>query len=553
MNAALARLERIATTLDPSIIAETKMLQGTQMVSEQPWFIAGVSDGMGLHTAIAAIEAGAMKRGVGVYWEPPHLLETGADGLPVSPIHAARVEHANALSEFAARRGVDFKVVFANCVLAPERDLKGNPKGNPTPLPQEITDALGRPTGDLVFINSVAFGKWMCPREGAEAKRAPMLGFDGSITWGHTKPFHVRGYQETLDTMGRNHGWMLDALKSLGHLGPRSLSAFFTWAGGSQRVSSLEGIYGKGALGDAKLLAEADIARRRLDEDGAFGRHAIVRLPAFLSAALMGIPGGGFFGMISRRILESNGCFEGMPELAGRMVREFFGTEWLSENPISQIELDHAECLHLDTINAAVAEGTRRLAAAAQMPSTLAETATLLKDLFPPRFEDLLAAMIPSQPDRVEVGSVDISSLQRGLPDELLARVGMQATNRTHVIFARADVVGTCRAEVYRFGDAVVVQVMDGDRWVASAVAESVVVDVRPEDLGTPVGVVRADFEGLPVDVLAQLKLARAITIEWDARRPSQAMLYSKATEGGLALTWVDEKAHTCGRVTTHN
>ena len=107
MNAALARLERIATTLDPSIIAQTKMLEGTQKVSEQPWFIAGVSDGMGLHTATAAIETGAMKRGLGVYWEPPHLLETGADGLPVSPIHAARVEHANALSEFAARRGVD--------------------------------------------------------------------------------------------------------------------------------------------------------------------------------------------------------------------------------------------------------------------------------------------------------------------------------------------------------------------------------------------------------------------------------------------------------------
>lgn len=552
MTAALTRLERIAASLDPSMIAQTRMLEGTQKVSKQPWFIAGVSDGMGLHTAIAAIESGAMTSGVGVYWEPPHLLEKNSEDLPVSPIHAARVEHANALADFAARRDVDFKVVFANCVLAPERDLKGNPKNSVSPLPPEIKEALGVPTGDLVFINSVAFGKWMCPREGQEPKRAPMLGFDGSITWGNTKPYHARGYQETLDTMGRNHGWMLDALQANGYLGPESLSAFFTWAGGSQRVSSLEGIYGRGALGDAKLLAEADIARRRIEENGAFGRHAIVRLPAFLSAALMGIPGGGFFGMLSRRILEQNGCFEGMPELAAKMIREFFGTEWLAENPISQIELDHAECLYLDTINDAVTEGTRRLEQVESLPVDARESAALLGDLLPPNFEELLQAMIPCAPDQVSQMTVNVDTLRRGLPDELFASVGVVPTSRVNVIFNNVDVHGDCTCQVSRFNGEVVVEVFHHDRWIATAYATTSSLAVRPEDLGALLGQY-SGLADLPTDMLRNIDLARAVSLEWVTASEAKAMVYLRKMSTGISLTWMDPQANALGRVTTVN
>lgn len=544
MNTALTRLERIAASLDPRVIAEIRQLPGTKEASHQPWFIAGVSDGMGLHTAIAAIEAGAMKRCVGVYWEPAHLLERNAEGVPVSAIHRARVEHANALVEFARRRGVAFQTVFSNCILAPERDLKGHPRGDVGHLPEEILTALGPPTQDLVFINSVAFGKWMCPREGGEPRRAPVLGFDGSLSWGTTKPYHARGYQETLDTMGRNHAWMLDALQTQGYMGPKSLSAFFTWAGGSQRVSSLEGIYGKGALGDAKLLAEADIVRRRLEEGGRFGKHAVVRLPAFLSAALMGIPGGGFFGMISRRILEQNQCFEGMPELAGRMIREFFGNEWISENPISQIELDHAECLHIDTINAAVAEGTCRLEAVDEslLPVLATEVAKRFGDLFPPRGDVLLRAMIPGEPQTVEPLQLGADVFRKGLPETL----GSWA--RSTVVWGD-DVEGILTCQVSRFADGIVVEGFRDGRWVMTATGSDTTFDVRPEELGQPSAVVAPTLESLPEELQGLVASAQFMTFEWSTELPEKALLYLQSTAQTTALTWVAD-AKPCGRVT---
>lgn len=543
MNTALTRLERIAASLDPRVIAEIRQMSAANAAAMQPWFIAGVSDGMGLHTAIAAIESGVMKRGVGVYWEPAHLLELTAEGLPVSPIHRARVEHANALVEFAQRRGVVFSTVFSNCILAPERDLKGQVKGGVAELPEDIVSALGVPTGDLIFINSVAFGKWMCPREGVEPRRAPVLGFDGSLSWGMGKPYHPRGYQETLDTMGRNHAWMLDDLRTRGYLGPKSLSAFFTWAGGSQRVSSLEGIYGKGALGDAKMLAEADIVRRRLEEGGRFGQHAVVRLPAFLSAALMGIPGGGFFGMISRRILEQNHCFEGMPELAGRMVREFFGTEWLSENPISQIELDHAECLYIETINAAVAEGTKRLerVEASCLPVLADQVSKSFGDLFPSNADALLKAMIPGEPVSVESMEMASTSFRRGLPDVL----GCWA--KSTVVWGGL-VSGRLECHVSRFEDGVVVEGFQEGRWVMTATGSDAANEVRPEDLGEAAGVVETSLEGLPEDLRKLVAGAQAATYQWSSALPERALLYLQTTGTSTAMTWVAD-ARTCGQV----
>jgi hypothetical protein len=550
-DSALTRLERLAASLTPSVIAQTKSFARTHEAAGQPWFIAGVSDGMGLHTAIAAIESGALKTGVGVYWEPPHLLEFDDAGLPVSPIHRARVEHANALEEFARRRGVEFKTVFSNCILAPERDLKGQPKGSVSDMPAEILAALGRAEGNLIFINSVAFGKWMCPREGASASRAPMIGFDGTLDWASGKPYHARGYQETLDTMGRNHGWMLDALKEHGFLGPRSLSAFFTWAGGSQRVSSLEGIYGKGALGDAKMLAEAEVVRRRLDEDGALGVHAVVRLPAFLSAALMGIPGGGFFGMISRRVLETHGCFEGMPELASRMVREFFGSEWISENPISQIELDHAECLHLDEINDRVAEGTQRLEAMQEgLPVSAAQVSLRFADLFPDQHTRLLASMIPSEPTHVVEVELPIEALSEGLPDFVFEAVEITRPTFISVIMGSLDVSGNVTAKVSRFSDHVVVEAFSNGRWIASATGVSRVLGGRPEDLGTPIGNLKPGIQGLPAEIREAVARARSLTFEWLPRLPDQALMYVHSVGPTVAMTWVDSDAQTCGRVT---
>lgn len=415
------RLNTISRQLNKTALNEVLGFKDAAHAPDQVWFVAGVSDGMGLATVVAAIEAGLLKHGVGVYWEPPHLLEVNSDGTPVSPIHRARLENAQALEAFAKERGANFKVISADVILAPGRDLKGQQKGEVKPLPAEIVSAVeaaraAAPVKDIIFINSVAFGKWMCPREGQDAIRTPTVDFEGCIVESQTKPYHVRGYEETLDTMGRNHIWMVEDIRGRGWLGPKSVSAFFTWAGGSQNVASLEGIYGKGALGDAKMIAEADVTRFRLEHGLTFGAHAIVRLPAFLSAALMGIPGGGLFGLVSRRILEQEGAFDDIPELASKMVRLMFGPEWIRENPLSQVELDHGECLYLDVINAAMANVQQRIEqemeSGAAMPFSPALSRRVLNGFAPEGWQQMLKKFV--QPDVSVLTSADINPQMLG-------------------------------------------------------------------------------------------------------------------------------------------
>jgi hypothetical protein len=204
---------------------------------------------------------------------------------------------------------------------------------------------------------------------------------------------------------------MVEDIRGRGWLGQKSVSAFFTWAGGSQNVASLEGIYGKGALGDAKLIAEADVTRFRLEHGLAFGSHAIVRLPAFLSAALMGIPGGGLFGLVSRRILEQEGAFEDIPELASKMVRLMFGPEWIRENPLSQVELDHGECLYLELINGAMANVQQRIEqeieSGAALPFSPALSRRVLNGFAPEGWQQMLKKFV--QPDASVLTSADIN------------------------------------------------------------------------------------------------------------------------------------------------
>lgn len=362
----IARIEHIAAQLDDALLKQAFAHTRGKKAASQPWLILGVSDGMGLQTAIAAIKSGVLKHGIGVYWEPPHLLESQEDGSPVSPIHHARVENADALIEYAAKFGAHFEILFENVILAPQRDLKGKVK-NPAPsFPLSIKEAVEKlrkktKTKDLIFVNSVAFGKWISPRKGKDAIRVPSIDLEGQLIVTKTKKFHARGYEETLDTMGRNHKKLLEEVASFGWLGEDSLTSFYTWAGGSQNVDVLEGIYGKGSLGDAKILAENDIAAFRLKHGNKYGAHAIVRLPAFLSAALMGIPGGGLFGVLSRNFLKEKGLFEEMPFLVSRLIERVFGEAWLRENVISQIELDAAECLYIHDIQMRVVEVYQRV------------------------------------------------------------------------------------------------------------------------------------------------------------------------------------------------
>ncbi len=415
------RIDDIIRDLDPETLRRAADHPHAVRASAQPWLIAGMSDGIGFHTAVAAIHAGILKIGLGCYWEPPPFLEHDEFGQPVSPVHWGRVQNAAALEAWAQEKGIDFRVMAADIIMAPERDLKGQAKGDPTPFSAPLKAAFddvraAAPGKDAVVINSVAFGKWISPRDGIDAIVVPTVDFTGRLVEMRTKKFHARGYEETLDTMGRNHQLMLEATRQFGWLGPDSLTAFFTWAGGSQNVDVLEGIYGRGSLGDAKVIAERDIAAFRLEHELTLGAHAIVRLPAFLSAALMGIPGGGLFGLISREYLEERGLFEDMPRLAERMLDRMFGPSWIRENPISQIELDTAETLHIEEISGRVAEAQRRIEAHwAKHPDTrengieLAESLQLLEGLAAPDYPFQLRRFDPRHRSEDNTGTMELT------------------------------------------------------------------------------------------------------------------------------------------------
>ncbi|QDG51628.1 hypothetical protein FIV42_12980 [Persicimonas caeni] len=406
--AGMKRLEALSASFDRQSLDAIANLQHSARVREQPWLLAGVSDGMGLHTTLAAIDAGVLQYGVGVYYEPEALLKLDDDGTPVSPVHYARYQNALALEEYAKQRGVEFEVLFADIMMAPRRGLKGDVKEAAPAFPSKVKAAFERvraqaPRKAAVFIDSVAFGKWISPREGKEPIEVPTIDFEGRVISTRTKSYHPRGYQETLDTMGRNHAKLLQAMVSFDWLEPASLTAFFTWAGGSQNVDALEGVYGRGALGDAKIIAERDVTAFRLSHGLTYGAHAIVRLPAFLSAALMAIPGAGLFGMLSRKVLSEHGVYWDMPELSTMMLDKLFGPAWVRENPISQIELDTAEILHMDEISNAVEEAHARIAdyratqseEEKKKPIPVAKSRELLEGLVPADYTDILERFQP--------------------------------------------------------------------------------------------------------------------------------------------------------------
>ena len=426
IDAGRRRLESLMESFDGRLIEAVRQATFADRSGDQPWLLAGVSDGMGLHVTLAALKAGVLRHGVGVYWEPPALLSV-EDGEPVSPVHWARYQNALALEELAEEMGASFEVLSADVMMNPQRGLKGDVKGEIPDFPDEVRDAVdrirrGAPKDDIVFIDSVAFGKWMCPREGMDPVEVPSVDFEGRVVQTKTKKFHPRGYNETLDTMGRNHRRLLDTFKDYGWFGPDTTTAFFTWAGGSQNVEVLEGIYGRGALGDAKLVAEKEVAEFRLEHGLELGSHAIVRLPAFLSAALMAIPGGGLFGLVSREVMERRGVYRDMPELSARMVRRLFDTEWVRENPIAQIELDSHESLYLSEISDQVEEAHERIDAYrsdhpeldADDPIPVDESESLLEGLVPDDYVEILSRFRPEDEAGEEHGSFAFDQVRLG-------------------------------------------------------------------------------------------------------------------------------------------
>jgi len=437
IEAGMERLERIAASFDEELLEAAAAAEFADRARRQPWLVAGVSDGMGLHVTVAAIESGLVEQGVGVYYEPPALLKTDDEGDPVSSVHWARYQNALALEVFAEERGVDLRVLSSDMLLAPQRGLKGDVKGDIPEFPDDVRESFEGMRGraeisDAVFIDSVAFGKWICPREGEDSIEVPNVDFQGRIVSAETKKYHPRGYQETLDTMGRNHGRLLERLREFGWLGEEALTAFFTWAGGSQNVEVLDGIYGRGSLGDAKIIAERDVVEFRLEHGLELGEHAIVRLPAFLSAALMAIPGGGLFGLVSRKTLKEHGVHRDIPELAARMLRRLFGPEWVRRNPIAQIELDANESLHLSEIADRVAEAQKSIREYRRQqpeeerdePIPTQKSAELLEGYVPWNYRSILGRFRPGEEAEGSRAEFEVDGSARELSDRLKAPVG---------------------------------------------------------------------------------------------------------------------------------
>lgn len=503
VQAGMQRLEALSDKFDDDLIEAAGESAESDRVREQPWLIAGVSDGMGMHTTVAAIDAGLIERGVGVYFEPPALLEYD-EGEPVSPVHYARYQNALALEEFADRRGVDFEVLSSDILLAPQRGLKGDIKGDRPEFPEDVEAAVERarekaPNEDVVFIDSVAFGKWICPREGEEPVEVPSVDNDGRVVTMETKSYHERGYQETLDTMGRNHGRLLDHMKEFGWFGPDALSAFFTWAGGSQNVEVLEGIYGRGSLGDAKIIAERDVVEFRLEHGLDHGEHAIVRLPAFLSSALMAIPGGGLFGLVSRQYLQERGVYRDMPELAARMLRRLTGTEWVRNNPIAQIELDSNEVMHMSEISDRVEEVHDEIEAYREQqtdeerrdPIPLEDSEQLLEGYVPWNYRQLLSRFRPNEDQEGREFHVDQSAPM--FEEHLVAPVAESLT--AALAAAEPDIAEAASQVRPRW-------IQDDFEWVADDVDPAI--DALPEQMH---GMVVAEL----ADDAETLELRRAV------------------------------------------
>lgn len=392
-----SRVREVLRQFNPEKLSLVRERSEAQGVSQQPWFIVGMSDGMGLRVALAALQSGILKKGVGVYYEPPILLEVEEDGTPISPVHFARQQNAKAVAEFANEQGADFEVIAADCVIANSPLLDKPLAGELTEKIEKCRQASAVP--DLILIDSIAFSRWICPPEGVEPmKNIPSLDFEGRIHLQSMKPYRPEKYNETLNSMGRNHGALLRVALSRGWLGPRSVSTFPTWAGGSQEIRAIRGVYGGAVLGDAKTLAENELTQFRARNPAAeVGYHAVIRYPAFLSAALFGIPGGGLLGMVERKVLEEKGLYLGMEELAERTLLELFGPHWVKSNLLAQIQLDAAEITYLDEIALRLGKLFKRiqsyLEARPDSPLPLPEEASreLLEGFVPANYRDLLA------------------------------------------------------------------------------------------------------------------------------------------------------------------
>jgi enoyl-[acyl-carrier protein] reductase / trans-2-enoyl-CoA reductase (NAD+) len=322
---------------------------------------------MGFHYTTALLAAG-VRNLVGGYYEPDGLLKANSE------VHLARMARVEGLKIYAREIGANFSAFYKDLVIPQWRnkDDHKNPLPRPIihekPFPEQVRQAIESArrlswVPDLHLANSIAFAQHMSPSPGMERLLGiPTVDIQGRIIMMDMKPYDEEKYQQgTIDPMGRNHEYLL---RSLSHFfGPQSTSYFFTWAGGSQNRHILRGVYGDGALGDAKEMGETAAIRYHLEsQDNGFNRgyHKIVRFPDFPTFALFGIPGGGGMGLIARHVLESHDRFFDVPDLAPLSLIAALGGENNLRNVAAQIELDAPESYHIQEISEDIGEFHRR-------------------------------------------------------------------------------------------------------------------------------------------------------------------------------------------------
>jgi hypothetical protein len=312
----------------------------------------GVSSGNGLHSAIQEIAFAKLRRGIGVFFEPLMLVGTN------KPVQISALENVEGLRVLAAEHGVDYPLLYTDAVL-PQGDRtvrKLSPKYH-AELQRQRADAQ---IPDIKITNSVAFSLHIGPLPGVIASPyVPSLNFmkEGLLEMVRLKePNDEKGRVGTLIPMGENIGAIWQEHQP--YYGPRSLSLMATWAGGSQNIEVLPGIYGGGYLGKGKQIGELATLEAHLASKAkgyAQGHFKVVRLPAFNSRALWMIPGGPFMGLISKRVLDGASTpekplYKDLTDLVPEVFYKINSGVHQREHPLAQIEVDAAENVYMPEI-----------------------------------------------------------------------------------------------------------------------------------------------------------------------------------------------------------
>ncbi len=364
----LERINEMAAQFDPADIEALRRDALTSGMSNRPFHVIGAGE-LGLTSMLAMIEARAFSRGLAIFHEPPSFVDNS------SPKRAsqfyftvARIENALALTLYAAQRGIEVAVNDIDVLIA------DGPKSR-RPLPKPLVEAAQWAGPNPLVLNTVAFARHMGPAS-PDVEVPPSvlsINMEGGLSRMNIPPFNIKQGEATLASMGYNDEALRMGYKEAGLLGsqkPEDVDAswvFPTWPGGSRHalIDFTPGVYNRGRLGQAKMIAENAAIRWNMDPALAtqHGMVVILDLPAFLSGALGAIPGGFRMYFLSRQVLEEKGMFLPMSKLAPQSLSLILDRGFVRQNPLAFVQTDMYERANAGLIMERLGEFERRVAA----------------------------------------------------------------------------------------------------------------------------------------------------------------------------------------------